>query len=651
MQNQATPPPSPWRRNLAVLGTLCLLSFALHSSALQGYWRWDDGLHLFNVSMYSPWSVFFDPQVTRVASGNQVAPWNLFMYQVNHALFGLDPFPYYLHHLLSLAGAAGGLYLLLRHWLGRWQALLPAALLLLGAPSAHMAQQLMVGHYLDGLLFACLGLWAYVHAVQRAQWRWALLAAAFYLLSALCKEIYVPWVALTLLLPLPGRSPPGAAGAPAVSGPPPVSGPPSAWDPSWNMARWRFALPTLAVAGAYAVLRIGVFSGMGGYHGSALGSWPDLPAFAAKLVHLLVSGLVGDGVLGITAALLCLACLAAGLAAQPARGRLAMLVGVGAVAVVVVFPLLFVVQPGVDPVGHTRYLWAPWVALCALWSLKWPAALGRWHAAAWLVFAAAVGMQSLAQREEDRAANTMFDTHYAFALNPPPGQLLVPYELVSATSTSIQIMYAYAALKRLEPGKTHPEPALVRREPADAAERARVRVWDEGCLCLVPLDSRPTDEQESILQAHLANATHAFPIDAPPPRVAHGYGGSIDSITVEGRHMRVKGWTPTLGTGRKMVMGVASPDIKVRLESLVSTERPDVVQALQQPGLLMSGFEATLEFADEKMAQTASKMRCAVVLGHLAGQQHQYLLLPVKGHQECDDALIPEATRKESQAG
>ncbi|WP_162261411.1 hypothetical protein, partial [Acidovorax sp. Root217] len=60
------------------------------------------------------------------------------------------------HHLLSLACAAGGLYLLLRHWLGRWQALLPAALLLIGAPSVHMAQQLMVGHYLDGLLFACL---------------------------------------------------------------------------------------------------------------------------------------------------------------------------------------------------------------------------------------------------------------------------------------------------------------------------------------------------------------------------------------------------------------------------------------------------------------------------------------------------------------
>ncbi len=615
-----------WRRDLAVLGALCLLTFALHGSALHGYWRWDDGLHLFNVSMYSPWSLFLDPQVTRVASGNQVAPWNLFMYQVNHALFGLDPFPYYVHHLLSLACAAGGLYLLLRHWLGRGQALLAPALLLIGAPSAHMAQQLMVGHYLDGLLFACLGLWAYVHAVQRAQWRWAVLAAAFYLLSTLCKEVYVPWVALTLLLPLPAGSPSG-------------------------MERWRFALPTLAVALAYAVLRISVFSGVGGYHGLAVDSWQALPVFTSKLAHTLVRGLMGSGVLGVAAALLCLVCMVVGLAAQPSRSRMAMLAGMGAVAMVVVFPLLFVVHPGVDPEGHTRYLWAPWVALCVLWCLKWPASLARWRAAALLLFAAAVGLQSLAQREHDRAANTMFDAHYAFALTPVPDQVLVPYELNSATSTVVQIMHAHAAFKRLEPGKPLGEPVLVRREPTDAVERSRIRVWDESCLCLVRLDSLPSGKQKSILHTHLANVTDALPMHGPIPRMAHGYGGSIDSITVDGTKLHVKGWTPTLGPGRKMALGVSAPGIQVRLDSLVSTERPDVVQAFQRPEMLMSGFEATLGFADENMARTASKMRCAIVLGHLPSQQHQYLLLSMQGHQGCNDVLIPEATRIESGNG
>lgn len=239
--SQSLPPPA-WRMGLLALALLCALTLLLHGSALQAYWRWDDGQHLLNVSTYTPLSVFFDPQVTRAVSGNQLAPWNLFIYQVNHALFGRNPLPYYLHHLLSLAGAAGALYLLLRHWLAHWQALLAPALLLVGAPSVHMAQQLMVGHYLDGMLFACLSLWAYVHAVQRSRWRWAFLASGLYLMSTLCKEVFVPWVALTLLMPLPPGTPSG-------------------------MARWRLAAPTLAVALAYAVVRVSTFSGMGGYHG------------------------------------------------------------------------------------------------------------------------------------------------------------------------------------------------------------------------------------------------------------------------------------------------------------------------------------------------------------------------------------------------
>ncbi len=624
-----------WRAELAALGVLCLMTLALHGSALQGYWRWDDGLHLFNVSMYSPWSLFFDPQVTRVASGNQVAPWNLFMYQVNYALFGLNPFPFYLHHLLSLACAAGGLYLLLRHWLGRWQALTPAALLLIGAPSVHMAQQLMVGHYLDGLLFACLGLWAYVHAVQRAQWRWAVLAAGFYLLSTLCKEVYVPWVALTLLLPLPAGSQSAAAGSPGAVGSP------------WGMARWRFALPTLAVALAYAVVRISVFSGMGGYHGSALGDWQALPVFIGNLAHMLAQGLLGSGALGMAAILACLVCLVAGVAAQSTPHRRWMLVGLGAAAVVMVFPLLFVVHPGVDLIGYTRYLWVPWVALCVLWSLKWPARIARWRAAALLVFVAAVVQQSMAQREHDRPANAVFEAHYAFALNPPPGQILVPYEFFSPISTVTQIMYAHAAQQRLEPGRLHPEPALLRKAPADAAERARIRTWNDKCLCLVPLDSLPPERQEAVIQSQLANVGHAFSMDKPPPRVAHGYGGSIDAITVEGRQLHISGWTPTLGAGRKMVMAVPTPGAQVSLDALVSTERPDVAQSFQRQDMLLSGFEAILGFSDERMAQAASRMRCAIVLGHLPGQEHQFLLLPVKGKQGCSDALIPDATRAE----
>ena len=609
------------------LALLCVLAFVLHGSALQGYWRWDDGQHLFHVSMYTPGSVFLDPEVTRAVSGNQLAPWNLFMYQVNHALFGLNPLPYYVHHLLSLAGAAAALYLLLRHWLPRWQALLPAALLLAGAPSTHMAQQLMVGHYVDGLSFACLGLWAYVYAVQRAQWRWAWLATGFYLLSTLCKEVYVPWVALYLLLPLPAGSPSG-------------------------MARWRHAAPILAVALGYAVLRISVFSGLGGHHGTALTGWHALPAFMGDVAQVLRQDLLGSGVLGTAAGLLCLACAAAGIAAQPSRRRLWVLVGMGAALVVVVFPLIFVVHPGTDLMGLARYLWVPWVALCVVWGLPWPARLARWRAAALFIIAAAVLQQSYTQREYDRPANAIFDTHYAFVLKPPPGQILVPDEFSSAISTVSQIMYAHAAYQRLRPQQPLAEPALLRQMPADAAERARVRVWSGRCLCLVPLDSLPPAQQESVLQAQLANVGQAFPMGGRPPRLAHGYGGAIDAVTVKGRQLLVSGWTPTLGAGRKLLIAASPPDYRVSLDAFVSTERPDVAQAFQRQDMLHSGFEATLGFSDERMAQAASSsIRCALVQSHLPGQGHQHLLLPVKGRKDCNDALVPDATRADKAHG
>ncbi|MDZ7862283.1 glycosyltransferase family 39 protein [Acidovorax sp.] len=615
-----------WAADLAVLGALCLLAFALHGSALQGSWRWDDGQHLFYLGLYSPWSVFMDPQVTRAVSGNQFAPWNLFIYQVNHALFGLEPFGYYLHHLLSLAGAAFALYLLLRHWLGRWQALLPAALLLMGAPAVHMAQQLMSGHYVNGMLFACLGLWAYVHAVRKAQWRWALLAAAFYLLSTLCKEVYVPWIALYLLLPLPAGAPRG-------------------------LARWRFAAPALAVALGYAALRIAVFAGVGGYHQHALNSWSAVLAFAAELARVLTDGLLGANLLGVAAAVLCLACAVAGVLAQPAADRSRMLVGLGAAAVVVVFPLLFAVQAYADWMAYTRFLWVPWAAACVLWCLKWPARLARWKLAALLVFVAAAAQQSLAQRAHDRPIDAMFEAHYAFAMQPPEGQILAPFEFFSPISMTSMIMNAHAAQWILAPGQPHARPTLLRTPPADAAERTRIQVWSEACLCLVPLASLPPGQQDDAIRSQLANAGAVMPLGKTLPRVAHGYAGSIDAVAVIGRQLLVTGWTPTIGPGRKIVFTGFAPEAQARLEELVSTERPDIVQAYQRPDMLHAGFRATLGFADEASARAASEALCALVTGHLPGQEHQFLLLPVQGQKRCGNVLIPAPSTMEKEQG
>ncbi len=608
-----------WRQNLVALCLLALLVFVLHGSALHANWRWDDGTHLFNTTQYTPWSVFLNPEVTRAASGNQFAPWNLFIYQLNSALFGMAPRAFYLHHLLSLALAAWALYLLLRQWLQPWRALLAPALLVAGVPAFHMAQQLMVGHYLDGLAFACLALWAQLRALERRQWRWAWLAAVLYLVSTLCKEVYVPWIALALLMPL------GAATAPMP----------------W-LQRWRYALPALAVALGYAAVRVLVFSGAGGYQPSTLTGWHDVPGVLGAMARMLSQGLVGPGLLGLLATALCAACALAHLATQPPQARLKALAAFAAAITVVGFPLLFVARPGLDWQLHARLLWVPWAALCVLWCLPWPQRLARWHALALLVFVAAAGQQAWVQRQHDRPIEAMFDAHYGFALQPPAGQVLLPVQFNTPGYMAAVAMSAQAARERMEPGRAHAQPALLHRWPADAGERARIRVWQEGCQCLAPLDTLPPAQQQAALDAQLDDQAIAAPLRQPLPYIANDWGGAIDAITTEGGVVHVRGWTPTLGAGRKLFLTgfVGVPPVTLEV-----VQRPDVASAHGRADMQDAGFHATLRFASPEAAQAAAASLCAVVAGQLPGQEHQFLMLPIEGGTRCQNALMPARTR------
>ncbi|MES2612208.1 MAG: glycosyltransferase family 39 protein, partial [Pseudomonadota bacterium] len=613
---KTSPNSPPWRGHLLALALLCLLTLILHGSALLGTWHGDDGQNLLNATQYTPSSIFLEPQVMRFVSSNQIAPWNVFLYQVNAALFGFNPWPYYLHHLLSVSCAAWALYLLLCHWLGRWQALLPAALLLMGAPAFQMAQLLMVGHYLDGLAFACLALWAQIHAMRRLQWRWSLLAAGLYLLSCLCKEIYVPWIALLLLVPPP-------AGSPAAS------------------VRWRYALPAVLVAMAYAAFRIHVFAGVGGYTKTALNDWQALGSVLSAISRMLSQGLLGAGALGLVATGLCLACLGAGLAAQPAARRMPMALGMAAAIVVVVFPLLFLVGPGFDWMGHARILWIPWAGACVLWSLPWPRRLAQWRKVALLVFVASAAQQAHLQRQHDRPIAAMFNAYYDFALAPPPGQMLLQPE-TQANGMILQAMSIYKARQAIEPQASHALPALAWQYPHTAQERSRVVTWDEGCSCLLRLADMAPAQQEIALAARMSSDIFVLPLKQPLPALASAYGGAVDTVSVSGRQLNVEGWTPSLGPGRKLAfMGFAQAP-QARMETM---ERPDVARAFGRQDMLGSGFRATLTFTSEQAAQAGSSEFCALTFSQLPGQEHQVMMLALPDSQRCDAALVPKPTR------
>lgn len=89
-----------------VLFLLISVALVMHSSALDNFWRFDDGWLLGFASCYAPWEYFFVLAVTREISYAFVTPWHPLIYDINLALFGLNPVGHYAHQLSALILAA-----------------------------------------------------------------------------------------------------------------------------------------------------------------------------------------------------------------------------------------------------------------------------------------------------------------------------------------------------------------------------------------------------------------------------------------------------------------------------------------------------------------------------------------------------------------
>jgi hypothetical protein len=180
---------------------LCLLTLVLHKSSLNGYWRFDDGMHLKFAATYAPWEYYFQPSVTVLQSYANLTPYNVLFYDINLAVFGMQPRWHYAHLLIVLAATAYSTYRLVRLWQDRQTAILAASLFLLGLPTLHIAQQLMTGHYATGLLFTVLSLHCFTIGVRENRFGITLVGAGFYLLATSCKEVYVPLVMVLPFIP------------------------------------------------------------------------------------------------------------------------------------------------------------------------------------------------------------------------------------------------------------------------------------------------------------------------------------------------------------------------------------------------------------------------------------------------------------------
>lgn len=347
MENPGLRPDIPhWQRILTqpaiaaiVLAALCL---GLHHSALSGGWRYDDGPHLYFAALYSPWQYFFVPEIMREQSWAHITPWNAFFYEIGLPFFGLNPAGHYAHLLLILWLISVATFFLLRLWLTSLSALMGAALFLAMPATGAVGQMLMTGHYAYGLLFSVLTFYFFARGIRENNVYFSVTAAGFYALACWSKELYVPIIALLILLP----------------------------EGDWKR-RLRHLWPVILVAIAYTIVRLMVLRGIGGY-----GRPPVSGALTAgDILTGLFSTLFGSYWIGIiVVTYVCISALIA-IGVQKQRSNLPFLLSG---LIVISIPILPMLQGGFgDAVASRLFFLASWsLALMMAWLTN----LSRLHA-------------------------------------------------------------------------------------------------------------------------------------------------------------------------------------------------------------------------------------------------------------------------------
>lgn len=174
----------------------------LYARVLSLWWIYDDFYHLHHLLTHRAGWYLFDASGFRDFPAKVFTPLLFFSLDADRRLFGLDPAPFYLHHLLVVALCPALLYLVLRLWLPRFWAAAGAGVFLLGPAFCSLAPLLMVRHYAEALLLSALAVATWARDRPK-------LSALLYFAACMAKEIAVPLAVLLPLLPPPA----GSAGA------------------------------------------------------------------------------------------------------------------------------------------------------------------------------------------------------------------------------------------------------------------------------------------------------------------------------------------------------------------------------------------------------------------------------------------------------
>ncbi|MFZ2197951.1 MAG: hypothetical protein WAV13_09480 [Thermodesulfovibrionales bacterium] len=243
---------------------LVIIILLTYRSVLQSFWLGDDPQILKHAVSHHPWQYFFSPKVWQELSANNLTPWVTLSFDLDWNIFGLYPYGFYLHHLVSLCLLAVAAYAVLGLWFSYQLSFFAVLLFVISPPFAEASQILMVRHYIEGMLFALLSVYAFVKSIRNNN-KWFIIPAVFfYLLACTAKEIYVPLIFLLLLLP----------------------------EGDWS-ERWSRILPLLACTGFYILWRRFMLGSLWGGYGLPF-EWPqDAKLFPLRVVDALGSGISG----------------------------------------------------------------------------------------------------------------------------------------------------------------------------------------------------------------------------------------------------------------------------------------------------------------------------------------------------------------------
>lgn len=571
---------------------LAAVTLVMHHSALNGFWRFDDGWLLGFAACYSPWEYFFLPSITREISNAFVTPWLPLTYDINLALFGLSPFGHYAHQLISLWLAAYMSFLVLQFWMSLSWAVFGAMLFLVGTPTVHIAQELITGHYLEGLIFACVAIYGFVRAIRGDGRYWLALGVFGYVLACACKEIYVPFPVLLLALP----------------------------EGNWKK-RFRFVVPFLLVTLLYLCWRVIVLGNVvGGYEHHVEFSLSDLLISYARMLPLLF----GENFIGYLA----FAALVILLLLNTRRRDYWLMLAASAALLLPLAPVA--IWPGIlSP--NLRYLFVVW------WTVAMGVAVLAGRNSGYLarsiyriILVGFIGVAAIQANSAERKALIIhaqsFEALYRFALTNGPNDVLIPpSEITKLPMSYWQFMYNGFLSAVSIHGVPKPRPKLLSSIEAITAidtEKVHVFRYDVGCRCVkdvsstVPallssLPSLPTKRESRKLLIRFSPLPYPLRRDQPRITDTNAHGGVVENINRAGETLEIIGWTRLRDDEPEQDIALFVPVLPIS-QSLVSIERPDIVMQLNNSRYLGAGFHITLQFSSAINAAHAAAHLCAL---------------------------------------